>query len=45
MSVQGISKSDNIILNSQNRETQMNRWEANSGEVKIWKKHFVKGTF
>ena len=33
---QGISKSDNILLNSQNREIWKNRfsWEANSADVK-----------
>ena len=36
MPIQGISKSDNILLNSQNRETWKNRfsWETNSADVK-----------
>ena len=35
MSIQGISKSDNILLNSQNRETRMNRfsWETNLDDI------------
>ena len=42
MSIQGISKSDNILLNSQNRETQMNRfsWETNRNDVKNLEKTF-----
>ena len=42
MSIQGISKSDNILLNSQNRETWKNRfsWETNSADVKNWEKTF-----
>ena len=42
MSVQGISKSDNILLNSKNRETQMNRfsWETNNDDVKNLEKTF-----
>ena len=40
MSIQGTSKSDNILLISQNRETWKNRfsWEANSDDVKILEK-------
>ena len=42
MSIEGISKSDNILLRSQNRETQMNRfsWEKNSDDVKNLEKTF-----
>ena len=42
MSVQGTSKSDNILLNSQNRETWKNRfnWETNSDNVKNLQKRF-----
>ena len=40
MSIQGTSKSDNILLNSQNRETWKNRFsfETNSDEVKNFEK-------
>ena len=42
MSAQGISKFDNILLNSQNCETQKNRfsWETNSDDVKNLEKTF-----
>ena len=42
MSIQGITKSDNILLNSQNHETRMNRfyWETNSHDVKNLEKTF-----
>ena len=42
MSIEGISKSDNILLKSQNRETRMNRfsWEKNSDDVKNLEKTF-----
>ena len=42
MSIQCISKSDNILLNSQNRETRMNcfSWETNSDDVKNLEKTF-----
>ena len=42
MSIQGTSKSDNILLISQNRETWKNRfsWEANSDDVKNLEKTF-----
>ena len=42
MSAQGISKFDNILLNSQNCETRKNRfsWETNSDDVKNLEKTF-----
>ena len=42
MSIQGISKSDNSLLNSQNLETWKNRfsWETNSDNVKNLEKTF-----
>ena len=42
MSIQGISKSDNSLLNSQNLETWKNRfsWETNSDDVKNLEKTF-----
>ena len=42
MSIHSISKFDNIILNSQNRETPMNcfSWERNSDDVKNLEKTF-----
>ena len=45
MSIQGISKSDNILLNSQNRETWKNRFscETNSADVKNLEKMFRRG--
>ena len=47
MSIQGSSKYDNILLNSQNRETWKNRfsWGKILMMQKIWKKHFVKENF
>ena len=43
-SIQGTSKSDNILLNNQNRETWKNRfsWETNSDDVKNLEKTFRK---
>ena len=42
MSVQGISKSDNILLNSQDRETRMNSfsWKTNFDDAKNLEKTF-----
>ena len=42
MSIQGTSKSDNILLNKQNRETWKNcfSWETNSDDVKNLEKTF-----
>ena len=48
MSILGISKSDNILLNSQNRETRMNRfsWETNPDDISNLEKNISwKGTF
>ena len=44
MSIEGTSKSDNILLNSQNRETWKNRfrWETNSDDVKNLEKTFLE---
>ena len=44
MSIEGTSKSDNILLNSQNRETWKNRfrWEINSDDVKNLEKTFLQ---
>ena len=42
MSIQGISKSDNILLDSQNRETRMNSfsWKTNFDDAKNLEKTF-----
>ena len=42
MSIEGTSKSDNILLNSQNCETWKNRfsWETNSDDVKNLERTF-----
>ena len=44
MSIEGTSKSDNILLNSQNRETWKKRfrWETNSDDVKNLEKTFLE---
>ena len=44
MSIQGTSKSDNILLNSQSRETRINgfSWETNSNNEKNLEKELSK---